>query len=351
MAEHTDAVVVGAGPAGCAFAADFASGGGRVTLVDGSGGGHKPCGGVFPPAPLAETVSGALVATEPYWCIPSRVEFQTAGGQTESWPVPPDALVVCSRHRLDTALRDCAEESGARLVRGRATNIHRAGGRWRLLVGGTALSADLLVGADGAARSQGVRAALGLPPTRALWARGSYVVSSGPHLPLRVRALPVPGYCWCFPGTEVASLGYLVVNRPDLERPEVLSSFTQFAAESAPATSMGAEWTGRIPCLDGPGMAIPAFGSDWALVGDAAGLGDPITGAGIAAALRSGALAAWAARVGPLSGANTLWWVSEAGESLARSVAAFDAAMRLGGAVGLAAYQELLRQAFGGQSC
>ncbi len=348
MANHVDAVVVGAGPAGCAFAADFASGGGRVTLVDGSGDVAKPCGGAFPRAPLAETVFGAMVATEDYWSAPSRVEFEAADGQAESWTVPPDALVVCSRQRLDAALRDCAEESGARLIRGRATNIHRADGRWRLLAGGTAVSAGLLVGADGAAGSQGARGAVGLPPTRSLWARGSYVESTGPGQPLRVRVLSVPGYCWCFPGAEFTSLGYLVVNRSDLEEPEVCSAFAQFVADAAPGAHGEPEWSGRIPYLDGPGAAIPAFGSDWALVGDAAGLCDPVTGAGIAAAFRSGALAAWTARAGCLSGANTLWWIGEAGESLARSIAAFTAALRLGGAAGLAAYQALLRQAFGG---
>ncbi|HQK94195.1 MAG TPA: NAD(P)/FAD-dependent oxidoreductase [Armatimonadota bacterium] len=348
MAEHMDAVVVGAGPAGCAFAVGFASGGGCVTLVDGSGQGSKPCGGAFPPAQLSETVSGALAATKPLWSVPSRVQFETADGQSESWPVPQGALVVCARQRLDEALRNCAAEAGARLVRGRATNIHRADGRWRLQVGRTALSAGLLVGADGAAGSHGVREALGLPPTRGLWARISHVDASGSGLPLRVRALPVPGYCWCFPGTEATSLGYLVVNPIDFEQPEVRSSFARFAADAAPGAPMEAEWSGRIPYLDRPGAAAPACGPDWALVGDAAGLCDPITGAGIAAALRSGALAAATARTGRLGATDALWWTGEVGESLARSISAFGAAMRLGGEAGRAAYHALLRQAFGG---
>ena len=92
------------------------------------------------------------------------------------------------------------------------------------------------------------------------------------------------GYAWIFPKGEVANggIGAWGVSRKKLD--EIVRRFAEILAPS-PIETVG----GLIPVY---GMREKVAGERYILVGDAAGLTDPITGAGIASAWESATIAA-----------------------------------------------------------
>ena len=296
-----DAVVVGAGPAGALAARDLARAGARAALVDGSHPREKPCGGGVtgralelvrpgPDARLDDTWTGAGRATE-------QVTFEAAGRSAEVALPAADYLRVFSRQAFDAALVRQAVEAGATLVPARATSLARAGGCWTLSAGGETLAAPWLLGADGAGGI--VRKHVFRPFERRQLsiAAGSYVdeVESSA---IAIAFVDQPrGYLWSFP------------------RPGHLAAGTCAQADETTTREMHAitdAWLDRYPPAAGRprrryAWPIPSLsaadvdaecpsGDGWMLLGDAAGLVDPITREGIFFALRSGMLAAAALR-------------------------------------------------------
>jgi flavin-dependent dehydrogenase len=158
-----------------------------------------------------------------------------------------------------------------------------AGGRRRF---------DLVVGADGATSLVRRRFVGPFPRERLVMAVGFYVPGAAP---LVVRMTPpLAGYLWLFPRIDHVGVGICaplgeVPTRALVERLE---------AELAPGfpgrlDPRAERYAHTIPCPSSdPRSILEAAGDGFALVGDAAGLADPITGEGIFYALRSAALLA-----------------------------------------------------------
>jgi geranylgeranyl reductase family protein len=296
-----DAVVVGAGPAGAVAARDLARTGARVALVDGSHPREKPCGGGVTGRALA--LAGAGVAGG---CVIQAVTFEAAGRSAAVSLPSADYLRVFSRDTFDTALVRQAAEAGAELVPSRVTSIARAADRWTVHAGSDALLAPWLLGADGAGGL--VRKQVFRPFERRQLsiAAGSYV-DGVDTTEMVIAFVDHPrGYLWSFPrpghlavGTcaqanETTSAEMHAVTDRWLDRYLAARRFT----EDAPARRSVREGGRRryawpIPSLEARDVDTeqPA-GEGWMLLGDAAGLVDPITREGIFFALRSGMLAA-----------------------------------------------------------
>ena len=315
-----DVVVVGAGPAGSTTAIVLARGGARVALVDkATFPRDKACGDLIGPRGLALleglhlAPTGGHSVAEMLVVGPTghRVVLPARPGRT----YPGHGLAV-PRRRFDTWLRDAAVRAGAEPRHGRV-----AGGRYDhagRLVGvvlddGCAIDADVVVGADGA--TSAVATAAGLTePGAVLWgfAQRGYVDSNvdrpiialwddGPR-----RAFP--GYGWLFPGPDGrANIGLglgLGGRRRDASR--AVNRFDDFCAhltglgllsQPAPDRRLGG-WlkmgiVGTVPARQRT-----------LLVGDAAGLVNPLQGEGIAPAMASGQAAAEAVLAGMDSAAE-----------------------------------------------
>jgi geranylgeranyl reductase family protein len=306
-ATRYDAVVVGAGPAGSTAAIVLARGGARVALVDkASFPRDKACGDLVGPRGLALlddlglAVPGGRRVAEMLVVGPSgrRVVLPARAGRT----YPGHGLAI-PRKRFDAWLRDAALDAGAEPVTGRV-----GAGRYDdtgQLVGvtlddGRTLDGDVVIGADGA--TSAVAAAAGLvDPLAIMWgfAQRGYVDE---HVDLPVIALwdeaprrGFPGYGWLFPGYDAANVGLgigVASRRADASR--AVTRFDHFCAH---LTGLGL-LSAAVPDRRLGGWlkmgvvgTIPAH-QRTLLVGDAAGLVNPLQGEGIAPALASGRAAA-----------------------------------------------------------
>ena len=304
-----DVLIVGAGPAGALAARQLARGGASVRLIDASHPREKPCGGGL--TERCVTLVGDVVSRVPHVAI-ERVRFESAPVGRSLYPPPPSRppsitvdiprgtpggppspLVVLSRLAFDSALVDDAREAGADLIPERAVDVHTDHGsvwvatrhrRWR---------GRYLIGADGA--NSLVRRRLHEPFPAPHWslATGAFAAgASSREIVVRFVRRP-PGYIWSFPRTDHLAIG--ICAPADLASAPVLRDHldrwlaTQELARGCTMTP----YSWPIPSLPAQAWAdgVPA-GERWLLVGDAAGLVDPLTREGIYYALRSGELAA-----------------------------------------------------------
>jgi geranylgeranyl reductase family protein len=324
-----DVVVVGAGPAGSVAALVLARGGARVALVDRAEFPRdKACGDLIGPRgvqvldELGIDLPDALRLGDMAVIGPSgsRVVLPAVPGRT----YPGHALAV-RRTQFDARLRDAALGAGAVPVAGRATRCNPSDaerGAVVMLDDGRELSGDVVIGADGALSVVAGGAGL-CDPARSLWGFAVRAYADDRvELPTIVfwdeaPGRGLPGYGWAFPGGEGGvnlglgigtgahrALGARVAKR----MPAFLAHLCDLGVVHAvaPSRSLGG-WL-RV----GGAGTVPARGRVL-LVGDAAGLVNPLQGEGIAQALASGRVAAESVLVDPVSSAHRYReWVARA---------------------------------------
>ena len=306
-----DAVVVGAGPAGSVAALVLARGGARVALVDRRAFPRaKACGDLIGPR-------GVRLLADLGICIPGAgrlgdmVVIGPSGRKTLLPALPgtnyADHALAVPREKFDALLFEAAVAAGAHPVHGRVSGLlrgheHVDGVR---LAEGTDIRADVIIGADGAT-SQVAKDADLVDSKRVLWgfALRGYVDAAVdlPHIvlwePHRWRLFP--GYGWIFPvpggGANVGlGLGLRACRGASRRAGEQFDAFlvhlrrqgllSPSRAGDPPMARLGG-WlklgmVGTTPAR--PGVL---------LVGDAAGLVNPLQGEGIAQAMASGHAAA-----------------------------------------------------------
>lgn len=319
--EIFDALIVGAGPAG-SFAAEYlARAGKRVALFDGRPPGEpKACGGGVTTKALK---SWPHLLQAVGRSVDSVVMCSPHGRRVRLRLEEPFAIY--SRQHFDSYLRGRAVEAGAQVFAGRVSvkNKKETGEVWTAQGSdGRRWSGRVLVAADGANSSIAKRLAGALPPTE-------MEVAFGYRAPLPkdekaetvIAFLPRwAGYAWAFPRLDHISFGIATAQDSfDHKSLDALlwnfmtsyyttgvgvplwSEATQVETEMRRASVEGRlrhsveRYAARIPGLSaGAWDKRRTVGDDWALLGDAAGFADPVTGEGIYYALRSAELFAHA---------------------------------------------------------
>jgi geranylgeranyl reductase family protein len=288
--ERFDAIVVGAGPAGSTAALRLARGGAQVLLLDRERFPRdKPCGGGL----TQRAVRQLPVSVEP---VVEEVVDRFELGFRYRWRFERGGeaplVLMTQRRRLDAYLAERAAEAGAHFRDGqRVTELELGRTEPVVRFGGQAAAAPLVIGADGVngisakfvgpgKRNHGVALEGNVPYVHAReerW-RGRAVVVLG----------TVPGgYSWVFPKGDHVNVG---IGGWESEGPRLRKHLERAcAAYGLPFGRLEGVRGYRLPMR---GRADAAFSGRVALVGDAAGLVDPLSGDGIYEALLSARLAA-----------------------------------------------------------
>jgi len=295
--ERFDVLVAGAGPAGSATAIHLARAGASVLLVDRAEFPRdKPCGGgltgralrFIPCAvdPVVEHVVDRLVVRAGY----ARKVTRTSGERL---------IDMTQRRRLDLHLAEQAVAAGAQFHDGVAvTGIEVDGEGVSACVAGWRVRASFLVGADGANGVVAKAAGLGEGIVRGVALEGNVpwgeLDRSGYARTAWVELGIVPGgYGWVFPKGDHANLG---VGGWLSEGPSLRAHLERLAkAHHVDPSALENVRGHRLPMRE---LGAPAARGRVLLVGDAAGLVDPLSGDGMYEGFVSARLAAEAILAG-----------------------------------------------------
>ena len=280
-----DIAVVGAGPGGSWAATLLAKRGHSVTLLDPQAPWEKPCGGGVTSRALERF---SIFSAD----LPCKniEEISFFFGDTNSVHIKPrQPLAIVSRKELGRFLLNEARRAGVRILPERATQIRSDTNRWRILTKTRTVEADFIVGADGA--TSFVRRSLGTPlrPQDLCITMGYYIQGNvAPQMKI-FFVEDLEGYLWSFPRIGHISYGLICRSGPGqtARARDLLSKF--IIADLGPEVMADAEfYSAPVPSLAPESWETNTIAGDrWALVGDAAGLADPITGEGIYFAFRS----------------------------------------------------------------
>lgn len=286
-----DLLVLGAGPAGCAAAITAARAGLRVALIDK----HrfprdKLCGGGFTGRSMRyfQEIFGT---DTPYVGIPRRdaISF-CAFGQEVGHFTGIQPLHMTMRRDLDHALVRAAVAAGATDLTGQRAPVVDPDAP-SVTLQDRCITAPLMVAADG----------VNSATARALFGRAFDPLSIGfalevevptdtpPDTPVRIDFGAADwGYGWDFPKLSGRTIGVGGVMRRNADLKAALATYLSQLGVTTQSPVKGQFLPfGSYRRVPGRGRVL--------LAGDAAGLVDPITGEGIAYAMKSGQLAAQSA--------------------------------------------------------
>ena len=278
-------VVVGGGPAGAWASTLLARQGHSVTLIDSQAPWEKPCGGGVTAKALSSF--GIFESALPRNNIDQITIYF---GDTRSVTVTPkEPVAVVSRRDLGKYLIEEAEKSGVAILKSRVTKIDRAPKGWLVSTREGSLQSDFLIGADGASSLVRRSVSTGLAPEDLSVTLGYFIPGNFPSH-MKIYFVPAfDGYIWSFPRENHTSYGLITRSEPGwTARARMLLTNFISADLGAEVLEQAEFYSAPVPCL-GPRSwkKNQIWGDRWALIGDAAGLVDPITGEGIYYAFKS----------------------------------------------------------------
>jgi len=291
IAREIDVLVVGLGPAGASAAAAAAEAGLRVLAIDRRREAGEPvqCA-EFVPAMIGQE----LEALGPV--IRQRIRAMTTFVEDAVPDVRDDFPGhIVDRAAFDRALATAATAAGVETRFGAPLRALANNGQ-AVLFGGETVAPRIVIGADGPHSTVG--RAIGSVNEALVETRQIAVPLLRPHEATDIfLSTTIPGgYGWLFPKGAIANLGLGVVPTAKARlKPLLAALHGQLADEGRVGHEILGHTGGAIP-VGGLRAVQGRLGSAAVLLaGDAAGLTNPVTGAGINAAVISGRLAGRAA--------------------------------------------------------
>lgn len=279
--------IVGGGPSGALCAERLASAGFHVSLFDEHLAWEKPCGGGLTQKALRR-YPFLLDGPHPKKVI-HEVELISGSGVRARLGLD-HPIIIYSRAVLNGLLLERAARAGCRIVRSHVRSVDVTGTSASFSAENTIHHADFLVLASGARNAF-------FPATRPL-ARADLEITLGYFVASQADGIRVKfvhglhGYIWSFPRCDHLSVGICGSMAHHTSR-ELHEYLAEFLREERISLDDARFYSHVLPSPRAHTLASRRVaGRNWALIGDAAGWVDPITGEGLYYALRSGELLA-----------------------------------------------------------
>jgi flavin-dependent dehydrogenase len=300
IAQHAIAIV-GGGPAGALAAALLGAVGRDVLIFDEKLAWEKPCGGgithkALERYPFLAEAGGASN-------LVSECELISPSGQRVRFRLQ-QSVAIFSRLALNGMLLERARRAGpsVEIRNERVTQIARTGDAWRLITPRCEYRASYLILAAGARNP--FRAQL-LSPILP----GDLMVTAGYFIPrdsspddgplMQIQFLEgITGYIWVFPRAGHVSAG-ISGKMGEISTGELRRILERWLPENGFRLDGARFYSHILPSLRTRTFErLEVCREGWAMIGDSAGLVDPITGEGLYYALRSAELCAGALLAG-----------------------------------------------------
>jgi flavin-dependent dehydrogenase len=278
--------IIGGGPAGAFAAAELARAGREVLLFDEKLAWEKPCGGGLTDKALARWPFLRDAQVDRKWI--SDCELIAPSGRKAAFHLDRP-IAIFSRVTLNGLLLNRALDTGAQVLRERITRIDGSARDWRLQSASGNYSADFVVLAAGARNPFRGQFTQPLGPENFMVAAGFYIPGTS-HV-AQVKFLKgLHGYIWIFPRSDHFSVG--ICGRM---KGKTTADLRLLLEDSLPEFGLGLEgarfYAHILPSFTVKTLQSASFSGDgWAMIGDAAGFVDAITGEGLYYALRSAEL-------------------------------------------------------------
>jgi len=308
MRKQPPIAIVGGGPAGALAAALLAAGGCEVLLFDEKLAWEKPCGGGLTHKALQRyrfLADGGSNRNPVEHNPVEECELISPSGQRVRFHLQYP-VAIFSRLALNGLLLERARRAGVHVYQEHVTRIAGTGGDWRLLTPQREYQASYLILAAGARNRFRSQFLSPISPSDLMVTAGYFIPghgSSGNRSLMQIQFLKgITGYIWVFPRTDHVSAG-IAGKMGEIPTAELRRMLERWLEERW----LEEHWLEKNAFhLDGARFyshILPSFraqtfetlevcGEGWAMIGDSAGLVDPITCEGLYYALRSAELCA-----------------------------------------------------------
>ncbi len=288
MTEQLPIAIVGGGPAG-AFAAELLAAGGRdVLLFDEKLAWEKPCGGGLTHKALIQYPFLGETRAESKFIV--NCELVSPAGRRAHFELR-HPLAIFSRLALNGLLLERALRSGVRLRKERVTRISGAAGDWHLTTPNADYRAGQLVLAAGARNSFRSQFLSAIAPDDLMVTAGYFI--PGQSSLVQIQFLKeIAGYIWVFPRPDHVSAG-IAAKMGETSTADLRRRLEQWLSENDFSLDNANFYSHILPAFRAQTLdQMDVCGDGWTMIGDSAGLVDPITGEGLFYALRSAELCA-----------------------------------------------------------
>jgi flavin-dependent dehydrogenase len=284
--------IVGGGPAGALAAARLADGGREVLLFDEKLAWEKPCGGGLTHKALqrypflADAGAGGRTVEDCELVSPSgrRVRFHL------QYPV-----AIFPRVTLNGLLLERARLAGVRIFKERVTRTEASGAAWRMVTPEREYQASFVIMAAGARNSFRSQFLSPISASDLMITAGYFIAGQTSLMQLQFLK-GITGYIWVFPRLDHVSAG-IAGKMGETSARELRRLLEDWLQNHRGEHGFGFEdaqfYSHILPSFRSQTFdTLQACGEGWAMIGDSAGLVDPITGEGLYYALRSAELCA-----------------------------------------------------------
>ena len=294
MNEKLPIAIVGGGPAGALAGELLAAGGKDVVLFDEKLAWEKPCGGGLTHKALIQYPFLSEARAQSKFIV--DCELRSPSGRRARFKLR-DPLAIFSRFTLNGLLLERALRSGVQLRKERVTRISGEDGEWQLTTPNGEYRAGHLIFAAGARNPFRGQFVSPISPDDLMVTAGYFI--PGESSLLQIQFLKdIAGYIWVFPRPDHLSAG-IAAKMGETSTAELRRRLERWLDENSFGLGEARFYSHILPAFRAHTLDEMEVGGDgWTMIGDSAGLVDPITGEGLYYALRSAELCAEALLAG-----------------------------------------------------